>query len=181
MCLIRPIRSDNIKQLRQVGLHITLAIFYLSLFLWIFFDRSSSHFQFRSSWHWFPDWNLTFAIGIDGISLFFILLTTFLVPMCLLASWKNVQYKVKSYLVLFLGLEWALLVVFSTLDVRTFFIFFESVLIPMVFLIGMWGSRSRKVRANYYFFLYTLFGSLFMLAGLLTLSLIHISEPTRPY
>lgn len=104
------------------------------------------------------------ALGLDSISLLFVLLTTFLFPLCLLASWGPIQ--TRSYLLCFLSIEILLILVFSVLDLVCFYVFFESVLIPMFFLIGIWGSRARKIRASYFFFVYTLIGSLFLLCAI---------------
>jgi NADH-quinone oxidoreductase subunit M len=103
-------------------------------------------------------------LGLDSISLVFVLLTSFLFPLCLLASWG--PYQTKSYLLCFLSIEILLILVFSVLDLVCFYVFFESVLIPMFFLIGIWGSRARKIRASYFFFVYTLIGSLFLLCAI---------------
>ena len=110
---------------------------------------------------------LNLVIGIDGVSLFFIILTTFLSPICLLVGWKSIPNYVKEYCIAFLVLESLMIAVFSVLDLLLFYVFFESVLIPMFLIIGVWGSRSRKIRAAYQFFLYTLFGSVLMLLGIL--------------
>ena len=106
-------------------------------------------------------------MGVDGISLFLILLTTLLIPLCLLVSWESVKHSVKEYLICFLILESLLILIFSVLDLVLFYVFFESVLIPMFIIIGVWGSRERKVRAAYMLFLYTLLGSLFMLVAII--------------
>ena len=133
---------------------------------------------------WFSFFNMNFYIGIDGISLFFILLTTFLVPICLLISWQSVNHLVKEFLVAFLFLETFMIAVFCMLDLLLFYVFFESVLIPMFLIIGVWGSRERKIRAAYQFFLYTLIGSLFMLLAILLIyfqvavSYTHLTLPT---
>lgn len=164
LCLIN---SSNHLQLRQVALGFSIVTFYLSLFLWILFDKSSGYFQYMGVLPWFSFLGLPFVVGLDGLSLFFVLLTTLLVPICLLASWKTVTTHLKGFLVLFLALEICLLFIFSVLDVCLFFIFFESVLIPMFLMIGIWGSRERRIRASYLFFLYTLLGSLVMLLGIL--------------
>jgi proton-translocating NADH-quinone oxidoreductase chain M len=108
-----------------------------------------------------------FAYGVDGISLFFIILTTFLIPICLLVGWTSIGVLVKEYCIAFLFLESLLIAAFSVLDLILFYIFFESVLLPMFLIIGVWGSRERKIRAAYQFFLYTLIGSLLMLLGIL--------------
>ena len=101
------------------------------------------------------------------ISLFFVLLTTFLIPVCILVSWNSITAYVKEYCIAFLILESLMIAVFSVLDLLLFYIFFESVLIPMFIIIGVWGSRERKIRAAYQFFLYTLFGSVLMLLAIL--------------
>ena len=112
---------------------------------------------------------LNFVLGIDGISLFFVILTTFLIPVCILLSWTSITVYVKEYCIAFLVLESLLIAVFCVLDLLLFYIFFESVLIPMFIIIGVWGSRERKIRAAYQFFLYTLFGSVLMLLAILLL------------
>ena len=140
--------------------------FLLSLFLWILFDPTSSFFQFTKLIFFFEASNLYYSIGIDGISLFFVLLTTFLINICILLSWQSVIFYVKEYLISFLLLEFFLIQVFCVLDLLLFYIFFESVLIPMFLIVGIWGSRQRKIRAAYQLFLYTLLGSLLMLLGI---------------
>jgi len=101
---------------------------------------------------WIPFLNLNFSLGIDGISLFFVLLTTLLIFLCLLISWTSVKIHIKEFLIAFLILEFFLIGVFSILDLLLFYIFFESVLIPMYLIVGIWGSRERKIRAAYFFF-----------------------------
>jgi proton-translocating NADH-quinone oxidoreductase chain M len=153
--------------MKVVALTVSLINFLLSLNLWIFFDNSTSKFQFVTQLDWFEFLNMQWYIGIDGISLFFIILTTFLVPVCLLISWSSITHLVKEFLVAFLFLETFMIAVFCMLDLILFYVFFESVLIPMFLIIGVWGSRERKIRAAYQFFLYTLIGSLFMLLAIL--------------
>lgn len=169
LAFIPSSRSDFI---RKVGLVFSLINFLLSLFLWIQFDNSTSRFQYVESFvlrnplsSGFP--NIDFSVGIDGISLFFVLLTTFLVPICLLVGWSSIQNYVKEYVISFLILESLMLGVFCILDLLLFYVFFESVLIPMFIIIGVWGSRERKIRAAFQFFLYTLIGSVLMLLALL--------------
>jgi proton-translocating NADH-quinone oxidoreductase chain M len=140
--------------------------FLLSLVLWILFDQSRNSFQFSYSIFWFPKINIEFSLGIDGISLFFIVLTTFLIPLCILASWNSVDEIPQVYFGLFLVLEGLILAVFCVTDIFAFYIFFEAVLVPMFLLIGIYGRRERRVKAAYFFFLYTLFGSLFMLLAI---------------
>ena len=105
------------------------------------------------------------ALGLDKISLCFVILTGFLFPLCLIASWGPIQ--TKSYLLCFLGIEILCILVFSVLDLIGFYVFFEGVLIPMFFLIGIYGSRARKIRASYFFFMYTLIGSLFLMFSII--------------
>ena len=170
--------SWNIKWIRSVALNFSLLNFVISLLLWLQFDNSAAKFQFMSTLSLvepnitnnasLPEYStLNFIIGIDGISLFFIILTTFLIPVCLLVGWTSVQVYVKEYCIAFLLMETLMIAVFSVLDLLLFYIFFESVLIPMFIIIGVWGSRERKIRAAYQFFLYTLFGSVLMLLAVL--------------
>lgn len=161
------IPSSNRSLLKSVALNFSCWTFILSLFLWLFFDKSIGTFQFVNKFMWIPILNLNFTIGVDGISLFFILLTTLLIPICLLASWNSIQINLKLFLLSFLIMEFFLIGVFCILDLLLFYIFFESVLIPMFLIIGIWGSRERKIRAAYFFFLYTLLGSVLMLLAIL--------------
>nr|YP_004222735.1 NADH dehydrogenase subunit 4 [Glaucocystis nostochinearum]ADW83107.1 NADH dehydrogenase subunit 4 [Glaucocystis nostochinearum] len=179
---------NNDLFIKKLSLFIFFVTFQLSLFFWIFFDNSVYQFQFLNSINWIPSENFYYTVGIDGISLFFIILTTFLIPICVLASWDSIKKNFKEFVICFLILESILILSFSVLDILLFYIFFESILIPMFLIIGIWGSRERKIRAAYYFFLYTLVGSLFMLLGILliyfetgttdlqTLSFIKFSE-----
>jgi proton-translocating NADH-quinone oxidoreductase chain M len=159
--------NNNVNFIRQVGIGTSFFVFFLSLFLWIFFDRNYVRFQFVYDFVWISSSNLNFSLGIDGISIFFVLLTTLLIPICLLASWDSVTKFYKEYVIAFLVMESFLILVFCVRDLLLFYIFFESVLIPMFIIIGVWGSRERKVRASYMFFLYTLLGSVLMLLSIL--------------
>lgn len=156
---------SNLRVIRSVALFTSLVTFLYSLLLWIYFDRSTAQFQFVQEVEWIP--NMPVALGVDGISLFFILLTTFLVPACLLVGWTNVVNYIREYFIAFLLLETCMIAVFCTLDLLVFYVFFESVLLPMFIIIGVWGSRERKIRAAYQFFLYTLIGSVLMLLAIL--------------
>ncbi len=124
-------------------------------------------FQYVQKLGWIPFFNIEIYFGIDGISLFFIILTTFLIPLCILISRNSVKVYVKEYMMCFSLLELLLILVFSVSDLVLFYIFFESILIPMFIIIGIWGSRERKIGAAYQFFLYTLIGSLFFLLAIL--------------
>jgi len=170
--------SHNTNFIRKFGLFSSVLVFLASLLLFLFFDRSSSRFQFVFDLVWIPSSNLNLSLGIDGISILFVLLSTLLMPLCLLASWDSITKHYKEYVIAFLIMESFLILVFSVRDLLLFYIFFESVLIPMFVLIGVWGSRERKVRASYMFFLYTLFGSVLMLLAIL---FIFYSKGTTDY
>jgi proton-translocating NADH-quinone oxidoreductase chain M len=161
------IPSWNHLLLKKTALLFSSLTFILSIFLWIWFNAALGQFQYTSKLIWISSLNLNFTIGIDGISLFFILLTTLLIFLCLLVSWGTIKQNLKLYLISFLLLEFFLIGVFCVLDLLLFYIFFESVLIPMYLIIGFWGSRERKIRAAYFFFLYTLLGSVLMLLAVL--------------
>lgn len=161
------ISKYNVLLCKKVALYTSCLTFIFSLVIWLHFDQNSSFFQFCKTFNWFDSLNFYYTIGIDGISLFFILLTTFLILLCVLTSWESISIYVKEYLISFLVLEFLLIQVFSVLDLFLFYFYFESVLIPMFLIIGIWGSRQRKIKAAYQFFLYTLIGSLFMLISLI--------------
>ena len=164
--VLLTIPSWNFQLLRITSLGFSLLTFLFSLVLWISFDKSTSKFQFVKEIFWVESLNLNLTVGIDGISLFLIILTTLLIPICILASWVGVKKSLKEYLIAFLIMESLLIGVFSVLDLLLFYVFFESILIPMFLIIGSWGSRERKIRAAYFFFLYTLLGSILMLLGI---------------
>lgn len=155
--------------IKQVSLYTSLITFIFSLFLWILFDKSTSKFQFVYEVDWISTLNINFSLGIDGISLFLVILTTFLIPLCILTGWESIKHNIKEYMICFLLLDALLVTIFCVLDLVLFYIFFESVLIPMFIVIGVWGSRERKVRAAYMLFLYTFLGSLFMLIAIMVI------------
>ena len=159
--------ASNHSLLKSIALNVSCLSYIISLFLWVFFNKSVGSFQFVSKLLWIPFLNLNFSLGIDGISLFFILLTTLLIFLCILISWTSVDKNIKEFLIAFLVMEFFLIGVFSILDLLLFYIFFESILIPMYLIVGVWGSRERKIRAAYFFFLYTLLGSVLMLLSIL--------------
>jgi|TARA_B110000908_G_C10262449_1_gene460375 proton-translocating NADH-quinone oxidoreductase chain M len=177
--IILVFTNDNhLDRIRNIALSFSMLTFFLSTFLWVLFDRSTAKFQFVEEFLWIPSSNINFFIGVDGISLFFVILTTLLVPLCILASLYSVKVYLKEYMIAFLVMETLLLIVFSILDLVLFYIFFESVLIPMFLIVGIWGSRERKVRAAYMLFLYTLIGSVLMLLAIL---LIYAIAGTTDY
>lgn len=164
------IPSERKLALKTVALIFGAIEFLLSLSLWVNFNQSISKFQFVEVLSYSFPWDSSsssIVLGVDGISLFFILLTTLLIFLCLLSSWENIHHHLKEYLLTFLVLEALLIGVFVILDILLFYILFESTLIPMFIMILIWGSRERKIRAANFLFLYTLFGSVFMLGAIL--------------
>ena len=159
--------SSNVARMRVTALWVSLINFLISLVMLLFFDCSTSQFQFVDFFNWIHFSNHTLMLGVDGISLYLIVLTNFLIPVCLLISWGSVKIYVREYLLCYLLLEALLIAVFTILDLLLFYIFFEAVLIPMFIIIGVWGSRERKIRAAYQLFLYTLVGSVLMLGAIL--------------
>lgn len=114
-----------------------------------------------------PEFGITFCIGVDGLSLFFVLLTTFIIPVTILSTWESVKHDLKTFYVSILCIEFFLILAFSSLDIFLFYLSFESVLIPMLLIIVLWGQRARRVKAAYYFFFFTYIGSFFMLLSIL--------------
>jgi proton-translocating NADH-quinone oxidoreductase chain M len=165
MLLLLPAKEE--KLLKIVALNFSFLSFMGSLILWFFFQKSIGSFQYVIKLFWLPSLNLNFTLGIDGISIFFLLLTTLLIPLCILTSWNSISDNLREFLIAFLILDFFLIGTFCVLDLLLFYIFFESVLIPMFLIVGIWGSRERKILAAYYFFLYTLLGSVLMLLSIL--------------
>ncbi len=156
---------------RWTALWTSLVVFALSLILWFRFDASQSGFQFREELPWMADLGLGYRMGVDGISVLFVLLSTFLTPICILASWESIHSRVREFMIAFLVLETMMVGMFAAADMLIFYIFFEGVLIPMYLIIGIWGGP-RRVYAAFKFFLFTLAGSVLMLLALLALWLI---------
>jgi NADH-ubiquinone oxidoreductase chain 4 len=157
----------QISRVKRVALLTTVVTFIVSMIMWGEFDSSSSQYQFTAEYNQLS--YLHMHIGVDGLSLYFVLLTTFTLPICVLASWDNVKHNIKSFMIAFLVLESLLVAVFVVLDLLLFYVFFESVLIPLFLIIGVWGASADRVRASFLLFLYTLFGSLFMLLAFLVI------------
>ena len=167
--IIMLIPSEKVELIKQFSLFSSLFIFILTLILWIFFNNELGNFIFVSHIPWLSNFNIYYSLGIDGISIFFIILTAFLIPICMLISWDSVKYKTKEFFLMLLITELLLINVFAVLDLFFFYVFFEGVLIPMFIIIGVWGSRQRKIHAAYQFFFYTLFGSILMLLGIIVI------------
>lgn len=156
------------RDIRIFALVITLFTFVLSLHLPVHFNRAQTGFQYEVDTPWIPTPNIHYHLGVDGIAMWLVVLTTFLTPLCVLISWKSIHERVKEFFVLLLVLETALIGVFIALDLFLFYFFWEATLIPMALLIGMYG-HGRKVYAAVKFFLYTMIGSVFMLVAILWL------------
>ncbi len=169
----------NDKILKFTTFIITLAEFLLSIPIFFKFNTSSSDIQFEQILPWLPDLGISYHLGLDGISLFLVLLTTFIFPIAILSSWNVVKKGLNIFLCLMLFLESALIGTFVALDMILFFIFWEAVLIPMYFIIGIWGT-SRRIYAAIKFFIYTAFGSGLMLIAIMYLYFAHISQFGTP-
>jgi NADH-quinone oxidoreductase subunit M len=167
---ILTLRGEDAATLRNAkwaALLTTLVVFLLSLVAWGRFDTASAAFQLVEQKNWL-DSGLGYKMGVDGFSIPFVLLTTFVMPFAIVASWESVTFRVKEYLIAFLVLETLMIGVFCALDLVLFYLFFEGGLIPMFLIIGIWGGK-RRVYASFKFFLYTLAGSLLMLIAILAI------------
>jgi len=164
--------NDDIgkRNIKNVALYTSIVNFIVSLLLWINFDKLTSSFQYVEQYYWLSE-NITYHVGVDGISVFLIILTTFLIPFCVLTSWDSIKEKVKEYMIAFLILETLMIGVFCALDLVVFYLFFEACLIPMFLIIGVWGGP-RRVYATFKFFLYTLSGSVLMLIAIIYIYII---------
>ncbi|YP_006666111.1 NADH dehydrogenase subunit 4 (mitochondrion) [Malus sylvestris] len=165
------IPNSRIRPIRLIGLCASLITFLYPPVPRIQFDPSTAKSQFVESLRWLPYENINFYLGIDGISLFFVILTTFLIPICISVGWSGMRSYGKEYITASLIREFLMIAVFRMLDPLLFYVLPESVLIPMFIIIGVWGSRQRKIKAAYQFFLYTLLGSVFMLLAILLILL----------
>ena len=171
-CLvIMTIRGEEAvvaRNARWAALWTSLIVFAISLTLWWEFDPAQAGFQFNESVAWLPDFKVGYKMGVDGISVLFVLLSTALTPICILSSWEAVHTRVREYMIAFLVLETMMVGAFAATDFIVFYMFFEGLLIPMYIIIGVWGGP-RRVYASFKFFLYTLAGSVLMLLALLAM------------
>ena len=175
----------NERVLRGWTLLATTVVALLSLRLWAGFDRTTAAFQFGEHAAWIPGLKINYAVGVDGISLLLVLLTTLVAPLCVLASWQVIRTRVREFVLCLLVMETAMIGVFCALDSILFFVFWEAMLIPMALLIGVWGGP-RRIYASLKFFIYTMAGSIFLLVALIALRLhtgtFHIPDLMgRPY
>ncbi|MCF1459772.1 MULTISPECIES: NADH-quinone oxidoreductase subunit M [Rhizobium/Agrobacterium group] len=155
------------RNVLNISLLTTVATFIVSLFIWIGFDNANPGFQMVENHPWLGT-GIAYHLGVDGISMLFVVLTAFLMPFCVLASWTSVQKRIKEYMIAFLILEVMMIGVFVSLDIVLFYVFFEAGLIPMFIIIGVWGGKDR-VYASYKFFLYTLLGSVLMMLAIMAM------------
>jgi NADH-quinone oxidoreductase subunit M len=153
------------RNARSVALWTTTITFLVSLLIWLNFDNTTATFQFVEKSEWIGA-GINYHMGVDGISMLFVILTTFLMPFCILASWDAIEHRVKEYMIAFLVMETLMIGVFCALDLVLFYLLFEAGLIPMFLIIGIWGGK-RRIYASFKFFLYTLLGSVLLLLALL--------------
>ena len=159
--------NDKYQSIKYVSLFISLANFLLSLYLWHIFDKTSVDFQFLENREWLAGF-VNYKVGVDGISILFIILTAFITPICIISVNATIKYKLKDFLIAILIMETFMLGVFCSLDLVVFYLFFEAGLIPMFLIIGIWGGQ-RRVYSAFKFFLYTLLGSVLMLIAIISI------------
>ena len=159
--------ANGRRNVLNISLATTVVTFIVSLFIWIWFDNANPGFQLVEKREWLTG-GISYHMGVDGISMLFVILSTFLMPFCVLASWLSVEKRLKDYMIAFLVLETMMIGVFVSLDIVLFYVFFEAGLIPMFLIIGVWGGKDR-VYASYKFFLYTLLGSVLMLLAIMAM------------
>jgi len=165
--LIAAQNREASRNARWIALYTTLFTLGVALWIWAHFDKGNPGFQFVEEAAWLGG-SINYKMGVDGISVLFVVLTAFLMPLCVIASWESVESRVKEYLIAFLVLETLMIGVFCALDLVLFYLFFEGGLIPMFLIIGVWGGE-RRVYASFKFFLYTLLGSVLMLLALMAM------------
>ncbi|MBP9694407.1 MAG: NADH-quinone oxidoreductase subunit M, partial [Alphaproteobacteria bacterium] len=167
--LLLPGKQELTSRLsKQIALWTSLVTFAVSLVMMRSFDAGLTDFQLVENVTWLKGFNINYVMGVDGISVLFVLLSTFLTPLCILASWASIKDRVREYMIAFLILETMMVGMFCALDLLVFYIFFEGVLLPMFLIIGVWGGP-RRVYASFKFFLYTLLGSVLMLVAVISL------------
>ena len=165
--LIKDTPQNNNLNSRYVAIFVSFVNFFISIYLWILFDHSTSNFQFVENRQWIKGF-INFKFGIDGISILFILLTTLITPICVLSILNSVKSRLKEFLITILVLESLMIGVFCSLDLVIFYLFFEGGLIPMFLIIGIWGGP-RRVYSAFKFFLYTLLGSVLLLIAIISI------------
>jgi NADH-quinone oxidoreductase subunit M len=165
-----PQTEAGVRNIRMTALGTGIITFILSLFILVYYDPANPGFQLIERAEWIPGTGIIYQKGVDGISLWFVLVSTFLTPICILSSWHAIHDRVREFMVSMLVLEVMMVGMFTALDIVLLYVFFEGVLIPMFLIIGIWGGP-RRVYAAFKFFLYTLFGSVLMLLAILAMYL----------
>jgi NADH-quinone oxidoreductase subunit M len=165
--LFVPGRDDNTFLVRAFSLVVTSVVFVLSLYMWWQFDSTNPGFQFVENFEWIGT-SIGYRMGVDGVSVLFVVLSAALMPVCVLASWESITTRVREYTIVFLLLETLMIGVFATLDLAMFYVFFEGSLIPMFLIIGIWGGP-RRVQAAYKFFFYSFVGTVLMLLAIMAM------------
>lgn len=173
--IISIIKEEYIKKIGIIG---SIIVYIYSIIIILKYDSNIGGFQLIESYIWSEQYNIKLILGIDGISLSLIILTTFIIPFCILISWNTIKKYIRLYMIILFILETILILVFTVIDIIYFYIFYEAILIPMYMIIGIWGSRERKIKAAYQFFLYTLLGSILMLIGIF---IIYLEFGTTDY
>lgn len=166
-------KKENKSLIKSYALAVTILTFALSLYLFLSFDSLNDQYQFVRKATWISAMNAQYYIGIDGISLLLIMLTTFMMPLTIFISWNTIHKRIREYYFFLLILEGSLIGVFCSLDLILFYVFWEFILIPMYFLIGIWGGENR-IYATVKFFLYTMFGSVLLLIGIIWLGFLAL-------
>jgi NADH-quinone oxidoreductase subunit M len=174
--VLLAMRDDEERSalVQKIALVVSVLVFAETLLLWGRFDAQSPEFQFVERYEWIPAFGISYFVGVDGISLMLLVLTGFLTPIALLCSWTSVRQRVKGFCIFVLLLESAMMGVFVSLDLFLFYVFWDAMLIPMYFLIGIWGY-DRRIYAAVKFILYTMAGSVLMLVAILGLAYLHAS------
>jgi NADH-quinone oxidoreductase subunit M len=168
--------KNNTRMIKQTALAGSIGTFLVSLILFFGYDAAGDGFQFLQTFPWVSNLNISYCVGIDGMSLLLIMLTTFLTPLALLGTWNSIEKQLKEYSIMLLLLEVGMVGVFASLDLFLFYIFWEAMLIPMYFIIGIWGG-SNRIYAAMKFFLFTLFGSVLMLVAIISLACFAATVP----
>ncbi len=168
VALLLFVNKEKAALIKSIGIITSLVAFAVSVFLYLNFDADNTHMQFVQQVTWIQGLDISYFVGIDGLSLLLVMLTTFLTPIALIASWDSIKQRIKEYVIFMLLLEVGMLGVFVSVDLFLFYVFWEAMLIPMYFIIGIWGGKER-IYAAVKFFLYTMSGSLLMLIAILWL------------
>src|SRR5437868_7941289 len=179
LLFVRGDEEQSAPAARRIALVVSTLVFAEALLLWSRFNAASGEFQFVERHAWIPAFGIDYFVGVDGISLLLLVLTGFLTPLALLSSWESIHRKTRTFCIFVLLLESAMMGVFVSLDLFLFYIFWDAMLVPMYFLIGIWGYE-RRVYAAVKFILYTMAGSVLMLLAILSLAYLH-STATGAY